>query len=1136
MKHLKLTAGGCGSGSANRQIRSGHAGAWRAGALLAGLLLVVAVAPTINAAGTATSSAPTCHPLSGGEWPLINDQNLDTPNANFPGTTTQDLHLMGYTLSGGDATLGEAPLEATVTMTLKAPPNKDATAHPHYATFYMVSWIIPGGVKQWAGVTFPSQDAKTLNQPDKLAISPIWEVGTYQGGFIPDGQIDPSQIKGSVNANTISITFPYGRHAGPLVEPLSSQATTFVLTTGGAPSPGRISGTAILGLDGLKPITGSPDSGAIFMSSRFGGEGGPAFCGDGALATHVPCVTDPAQETVPPAGALTCLPNKIPNYFARIEGKDRLNDSNASAVTLFADAPRRLVFEAMNMPTCDNTHPDLVAFDADSYAQVAAACLPFSASAQGPHVVDTADGLLFVTTNNSVPAQIVVIRERDLALLTTIDITKAPYGAPDQPLGMGWNDQTHELTVIANGSTVAGINTPDAGITLLDLIVTLDGDHVQASPAWPALSLLRAGCTNPGYAGLSSDNPYRETRHQGILVPCAWQRQGSDPQSDKDQIVQIALDTTDTTGKPCDPSYASKLCPHGFSATALPGRDRNGQTAWLYDSGSDRAFAKFDSTAGITVTAYDPDAYGPGKGGFLGRTALGLFDNAFSFGVDSATGRLYGLSPSSGITVMDGRVAKLEPGQQFHQFTAPTAQELLAVLPPTPKHPFTRVLVPFLSGAADAKTCSSAGGCRLLNWTALADTTALAQNPDANLVDLLTDNSPIKPGDQVFTSYTADARGYGVHSDLVAVGTGLANQGFGTGGSSLPFGAGNRDLLGAVVDGLNISNGLASGNASALRPADIGTAPTYLTCTEATSIQTCLPPPPGCAPPPGAPPDFCPAPPPPPPSCDPKTQQCPPPTGQLWPYPDVACDSSPNSPGQPDHQQGGTAGFYGTTWTQSKDAKGNVVNTPTQTSVAGSDNTAKAAVNCVTSDPIPGSASGQAQLQGFDLTSPGSPVHPGPQLPGFSIGKAYSITSVAPAIDPVAPYTDWQGPLSRASSSAQGIRIDLFDGSSLSIGYVNHMASATATGRTGGASSTNIVQLGKVVLTGPGPTPYDAPNVHEICGDPCPSIQAAIDQINGLLPTVLHVSQPQANAPWSTVQDPKAKNYGSPNGSPGGYT
>ena len=159
-------------------------------------------------------------------------------------------------------------------------------------------------------------------------------------------------------------------------------------------------------------------------------------------------------------------------------------------------------------------------------------------------------------------------------------------------------------------------------------------------------------------------------------------------------------------------------------------------------------------------------------------------------------------------------------------------------------------------------------------------------------VDDATYGGPIGATDQMFTTYSADARGYGVHSRYVGSAsqtlvnnTGLDVVGLGV---RVPFGQGNLDLLGGAVKQLNLSSGLAAGDASALSPSDQSdqsqnaTNIQYGNCTDSqTVLGQCLPltvPNPTPTPTPTATPSA-------------------PNTRQAWPFPEAAC-VAPAAPGR----------------------------------------------------------------------------------------------------------------------------------------------------------------------------------------------------------------------------------------------
>src|SRR5207245_5144123 len=119
----------------------------------------------------------------------------------------------------------------------------------------------------------------------------------------------------------------------------------------------------------------------------------------------------------------------------------------------------------------------------------------------------------------------------------------------------------------------------------------------------------------------------------------------------------------------------------------------------------------------------------------------------------------------------------------------------------------------------------------------------VTQDPPVGVSDSNTYTGPIAPGDQLASNYSANASGYGVHSDWVGSFGGAVNNvdnGSIVDGQSLPFGGGNRDLMGGWVAQATLTSAAADGTASALGDADQATSDVYARCTDVASAAACL--------------------------------------------------------------------------------------------------------------------------------------------------------------------------------------------------------------------------------------------------------------------------------------------------------
>lgn len=1084
----------------------------------------------------------------------FSDKDVYQPPPSFQdiysGQDPADLEVKSYSIS---ATV-DASRKGLITAVIRL--GKPPKGHSGQGVFYAVEWLTDDHIAHWAGASIDSTEAQTLTGQAHSIVDPLptptaqplpviapsvsYATGFWnKGGTATNGEsgfiADDTKVVGKISDDEIQLTFPYGQDGGPERTILSSGAQSFIAgvgtaTSGWVPVPKWVDGYPRLGqIDMINADTAPSFSGPANPY----GPGGSPFCGDGFHVASTVCPAPGPLTADPPADEVTCLPTRLPNWFWDNYPQITNRAVTSQATQLVSDPAHHFILEYNSLITCDGsdktTPRNAIGYDDHTLELIpgAAVCLAVASAGNGSsapmNAVDpSGDGVIFMT--NRAMDGVMVISEDGLKNLGTVLIPSVPAGHTPQIMGISWSAANHQLLmVVADKLEASGVNRTTA-VRVLSMGVAIHDGALTATENWDQSLSQCADALSGHYA---AGNPYMSVIRSAVFVPCARQSSTQERQP-REAMVRIDLADGAQGGVCASGAPAAVSCPKSVTLSP-PAPDATVGTQrpnYVFDPGMDRGYLIYDEPVGITIDVYDP-----GTNAFTGRSAVGVQVDAdyMAFGFDANSGRLYGIGPTAGLSMVEGRMTRLNPPQQQQDLASNVALDLLPVLPADATYEYPRVLVPYSVGNPDPNFCKAS--CSLPSFELLADRRAPASDPlaDPGSVDLLTWNGQISPTDVTYSTYTANARGYGVHSDFVgSYGSALANLGVTTMGGSLPLGAGNRDLLAASVDQLNISNGWLTGNASALRPADSGTAPSVLTCTDVGSVQTCLPPPPASPPnrPNCVPPEASPSPAEPSPQASPVAcSPSPPATGQLWPAREATCDSG--------HPSADAGGLYLTGQAPSPSPGSDGAGSTGQALIPGSDSFARARVDCGATDPVSGSAIGQALLHGLGLDSGRD------GLPSVEIGRAFAITSVAP------PASN-RGPLSRVSATAQGIDIGLPDGTRLSIGYVNHLVSATANGRPGGAGATNIVQLGNIVITTPGKGPFDPPTVQQVCvdvdggatpgghlRDECPDNQKAIDAINGsALGANVHVSLPHPYDPF----DPSGKpNFGAPAGSPGGY-
>ncbi|MHB8508319.1 MAG: hypothetical protein ACYDGR_06685, partial [Candidatus Dormibacteria bacterium] len=433
-----------------------------------------------------------------------------------------------------------------------------------------------------------------------------------------------------------------------------------------------------------------------------------------------------------------------------------------------------------------------------------------------------------------------------------------------------------------------------------------------------------------------------------------------------------------------------------------------------------------------------------------------------------------------------------------------TFDRVFPVLPPDQGlHPYTRLIVP---------SYSPEGNEAAPTYPVFADEIRVGTDPSAAVVDLNTYDGPIDPSDLVYSTYGVNARGFGIHSVFVgSTGSAVANNTHSvTSGPQLAFGSGNRDVLAAVVDQLNLADGVPAGLASALMPADDVTAGAYAACTDAQNPSSCGPVP-QCSDDkaiPAAVATLAPK------QCAPSGPQ----TSQQWPFLSASCTfPAPVGYFATQQQDGFNQTFYA--------ADG----TPGQAPVPNSAGLATARVDCNPATAA-GGAQGYSQLQTFKVGGTSG-------APTVSVGRAGTRSQVSPPATAGAAFA-------ATTSTARGIEITIPGQGGISIGSVTHTAGAWAAGRPGTAATADKVEIADVALLN-----ADGTTSQLLCSGVCKNDQSVADAINNAFPALIKVTVPCPDEPFGEVitsKDgpkvdanarcaPPAGSQGAPAGSPGGY-
>lgn len=494
-------------------------------------------------------------------------------------------------------------------------------------------------------------------------------------------------------------------------------------------------------------------------------------------------------ETVPP-NTITRLSTTLPNVYFQDHSRP---DSIASPNTVVLTDPANNLIIEFNAYSC----PDLGVYDGDTYALKAldrTRC-PIGSADSGSSskvpvaAIDPRDHLLFFAPPGG---QILGVSETTLATIVQFTPPSLLSGSLTGSIaGLSWDSRSDELVV-------SGVEPQS--VSAYDVPAMLRAAAAEAVPA-PLWNVALTSCGQPTLPQFTTQAAYMAADDSAAFVLCELTE--SVPlgatNTNREGMIKVGMAAA-TPSNPC--AAGAPFCPDGQLSTAVaPGV----AVDLIFDAPSERGFLPSQGQHGTQLLVYD------GKlGAFAGRSNVGDVADANSgiFNLDPSTGRLYALFPSSGLTVIDGRRTPVSPGSVYQSLAGVVNYVSGGTLPPDAQHRFTRVFVPF-------QHCDSTGNnCAVPNVTVLADTLAVTQDPPQGSVDSGTNSGPIPPGSVVSSIYGSTARGYGFHLDYVGgPGGSINNLTFGgsNGGQS-----GRPDVLGGVIQNLNLRTQGAIGDASAL--------------------------------------------------------------------------------------------------------------------------------------------------------------------------------------------------------------------------------------------------------------------------------------------------------------------------------
>jgi hypothetical protein len=836
----------------------------------------------------------------------------------------------------------------------------------------------------------------------------------------------------------------------------------------------------------------------------------------GAFGLALPAAqAAPGAGATPPDGTVTQLSQQVPNYFLQDPGQYCAQpgqpakcsaDTNLS-VDLFADPINHLIFEtdvAGAVSGCWTDAAPLLAIDSDTYQVQAYGCGGNRATYNGgPHTdsplvaVDPADHLLFFTGSESdasspggtTPDTVKVVDETTLHLVATWTLPGTTAGgqsaglpAPPTIMGLSWSAQQDDLTVLTgydnNFGSIAGFSGPPPGVDVAVYSVpaairATSHGAAAISPVGASYPYAVPGCAYAMtlFSQFATADAYLSSRDDYLFVPC---------------VAQGGVDGLGGGAAVSPPEVArlelTNLVPDGTqSLTALPGNEVGD---FVFDPASDRAFVPVQMNSGTALYVYDG-----ATSRLIGENAIvseppGETNpdfNCVDMALDPATGRVYGLAPT-GLFFFDGRRTSIAGGQAFAGSGTPVQYQEDIVLPPDETYPYTRVVLNELvppPGSNETFTeqsnpCTNGEPSRIV-FPVFADRTPLSSDQVADSVDSNTFQGAIPPGSQVQAVFGANATSAGAHIDWQGSYGGAVNNvsdGSGVNGYALPLGSGSRDLLAGWVNQSSLSGQSPSAAATPLGDGTGSTATGIGQCTDAGEPSGCNPNLPDA---PGAPT-----------------------TRQEWPFQTAACPV----PGSPPAQS--ADGAYVTVGYSSDGV-------PQEQQVPGSTEWAAAEVNCVPKFPA-GGVTASASVQGLDSGTAGSA--------GVEVAQVLSSTSEAPGGASSAA-------TSTATATAAGVQIES-GGATLSIGEITQSATASATGRAGGARASRTVTISNVTVTPPGQQPQ------LLCSSQCTQgLQQLATEINQTLPAYLSVQFPEPDSPFGPLTS--SGDTEQVPGSPGGY-
>lgn len=859
----------------------------------------------------------------------------------------------------------------------------------------------------------------------------------------------------------------------------------------------------------------------------------------------------------PPDGTISQLDAQLPDYFYATyhDGKTAAGTPYDSLETqVISDPINQLLFEydlADGCPPYGSGVPaNLIEFDANTEKVLSAGCLPIQyrgSSYTAGIAVDPTDRIIFIadsffggayTDNAASPATVIAYSEADLSRpLATWSLPADIAQATPDVYALSWSAKDDDLVLLATAgadpSTPLGLdNLPQVGVVTYRIRPPVLIGNLTPQPLWTAS--LTGTCQAPllqtswgaAAVGMSQDLqkafvPCTLFNGYGTQVGVLGQRTG---------VATVHLARKDQGGTCRDSgAEAGALCPNGqISAAVAPALAED----FLFDPGADRGFMPCCAGAGSNVDLYVFDGI---HEIFVGRTNVGtdLSYGLTDIALDPVTGRLYVFTPEHGLTVVDGRRTPVPTGDTFPS-EAPSVfvpkNAITAVLPPTKAYPYARVVAPLGS----AQGCPTSYACHLVSVLEYADRYPVSQDPPANADDSNTYNRSAPPGTVLQSTFTAAARGYGIHSDLVGGPQGVIQNWTLSSydPSGLPFAHGQRDLFGGVVDITQLNGESASGQlatqgvASWLEPADRLTAAYYGYCTNGSTLYgNCTSPPCGavatdvCQNPTSVVPATSPDP----------TSGLPTRTGQAWPVPQAAC--SQPSDAEPAEETAGVTVTSPRT-ADSQDAQ--------LTTLPGSAEFGSAMVNCRASTPVTNTVTGVSGTGGD-----GTALKTGQDSLNMALGGALQIHIGAMTTTTSAePPTGVHGVVSDTMAVLRDVTLSLpstnGQPNEIVIGNLVHHATATAHGQSGTAVTTDTVSPSDVRLTVNGSTVVVCDKGGALTsGDggsagqsvPC-GIDKVIQAINAVFPSFVSVMAPQADN--SPPADQHLGN-GTSNGTPGGF-